>query len=219
MADGEVEHATAGAAFVVEEGESVMKFGGVDTFDIKFTVDDGPSLPHALTASPTVSRWGNSFLGIWRQVARRAQRREDASRSASSDVSFLKLERLWQTTRERDPSRYLRVGGQNPRDTRRTQARAQEALVLRAHLHLRRLAQTQKRSQNTHTPGVRRSPADFTALTFCDARARRHRVPRERVVRGKKCLSPRPQARTASFSCRRRKDRARERRSHMARSF
>ncbi|KAJ8604793.1 hypothetical protein CTAYLR_001064 [Chrysophaeum taylorii] len=44
-ADGEVEHAAPGAPFVVEEGESVVKLGGVERFDVKFTDTDGPTLP------------------------------------------------------------------------------------------------------------------------------------------------------------------------------
>jgi len=47
-ADGEVERAAPGAPFVVEEGESVVKLGGVERFDVKFTDADGPTLPVTL---------------------------------------------------------------------------------------------------------------------------------------------------------------------------
>lgn len=48
MADGEVERAAPGAPFVVEEGESIVKLGGVERFDVKFTDLDGPTLPMTL---------------------------------------------------------------------------------------------------------------------------------------------------------------------------
>ena len=44
-ADGEVEHASAGAPFVVEEGESIVQVGATEQYEIKFTESDGPSLP------------------------------------------------------------------------------------------------------------------------------------------------------------------------------
>jgi len=48
LADGEVEHASAGAPFVVEEGEAIVAVGATEQFDIKFTEADGPSLPIVL---------------------------------------------------------------------------------------------------------------------------------------------------------------------------
>lgn len=48
MADGEVERAAPGAPFVVEEGESIVKLGVVERFDVKFTDLDGPTLPMTL---------------------------------------------------------------------------------------------------------------------------------------------------------------------------
>lgn len=47
-ADGEVERAAPGAPFVVEEGESIVKLGVVERFDVKFTDADGPTLPITL---------------------------------------------------------------------------------------------------------------------------------------------------------------------------
>ena len=44
-ADGEVEHASAGAPFVVEEGERIVQVGATEQYEIKFTESDGPSLP------------------------------------------------------------------------------------------------------------------------------------------------------------------------------
>ena len=44
-ADGEVEHASAGAPFVVEEGGRLVQVGATEQYEIKFTESDGPSLP------------------------------------------------------------------------------------------------------------------------------------------------------------------------------
>ncbi len=44
-ADGEVEHASAGAPFVVEEGERIVQVVATEQYEIKFTESDGPSLP------------------------------------------------------------------------------------------------------------------------------------------------------------------------------
>jgi len=44
-ADGEVEHASAGAPFVVEEGERIVQVGATEQYEIKFSEADGPSLP------------------------------------------------------------------------------------------------------------------------------------------------------------------------------
>ena len=47
-ADGEVEHAAPGAPFGVEEGEAVVKLGGAERYDVRFTDADGPTLPITL---------------------------------------------------------------------------------------------------------------------------------------------------------------------------
>mmetsp|Transcript_36274 Transcript_36274/g.112244 ORF Transcript_36274/g.112244 Transcript_36274/m.112244 type:complete len:848 (+) Transcript_36274:242-2785(+) len=47
-ADGEVEHASAGAPFIVEEGERIVQLGGAEQYEVKFTEADGPSLPVVL---------------------------------------------------------------------------------------------------------------------------------------------------------------------------
>ena len=48
LADGEVEHASAGAPFVVEEGENIISMGTTEQYEIKFSESDGPALPIGL---------------------------------------------------------------------------------------------------------------------------------------------------------------------------
>uniref|UniRef100_A0A7S3JQL3 PX domain-containing protein n=1 Tax=Aureoumbra lagunensis TaxID=44058 RepID=A0A7S3JQL3_9STRA len=63
-ADGEVEHAAPGAPLVVEEGEAVVKLGGAETFDVKFTDAEGP-LPF------TLKKHSSSELTFVQKVDRR----------------------------------------------------------------------------------------------------------------------------------------------------
>ena len=48
LADGEVEHASAGAPFVVEEGENIISMGTTEQYEIKLSESDGPALPIGL---------------------------------------------------------------------------------------------------------------------------------------------------------------------------